>query len=165
MVENIRSLVRGHFTPLSFRGVFQTLQKTVTCFHWMAHFQTNLRKLSHSAVEMVWLIQRTPLSSLSSSFHPCSAYPLSSNLVLLCRWWAGAIIGSLRLTLEQNVRRFKAACQSALCADSPLELPRLFIACITNRGAQRQREEETLLFMDYPAPPAPVQGPELHTDN
>ena len=108
----------------------------------MAHFQANLRKLSHSAVEMASLIQRTPSSSLSSSFHPCSAYPLSSNLVLLCRWWTGAIIRSLRLTLEQNVRQFKAACQSAFCTDSPPELPGLFIAYIANWGAQRQRQRK-----------------------
>lgn len=126
-----------------FHRVFQTLPKqSITCFQPMAHFQANLRKLSHFAVEMVSFIQRTSLSSLSSSFHPCSAYPLSSNLVLLCRWWAGAIIGSLRLTLEKNVRQFKAACQSAFCVDSPPELPRLFSAYITNWGAQRQKQEK-----------------------
>lgn len=145
MEENIRSLVCVGIAhrPL-FQGVFPALPKqSITCFQPMAHFQANLRKLSHFAVEMVSLIQRTPLFSLSSSFHPCSAYPLSSNLVLLCRWWAGAIIGSLRLTLEQNVRQFKAACQSALCTDSPPELPRLFIAYIANWGAQRQRREKS----------------------
>lgn len=93
---------------------------------------------------MVSLIRRTPLSSLSSPpplLSP-SAYPLS-NMVLLCHWWAGAIIGSPRLRLEQNVRRFKAACQSAFCTDSRLRLPNGFSLHISpNEGAQRQRREE-----------------------
>lgn len=98
-------------------------------------------------------------SPLSSSFHPCSAYPLSSNLVLFCRWRTGAIIGSLRLTLDQNVRQFKAACKSAFCTNSSPELPRLFTAYIANWAAQRQRQEKVPhLFMDYTATPAPFQG-------
>lgn len=139
--ENIRSLVcMGSFLR-SFSKHHQN--SLLYVFQPMTHFQANLRKPSHFAGEMAPLIERTPVFSLSSSFHACSAYPLSSNLVLLCHWWAGAIIGSLRLKLEQNVRQFKAACQSAFLYRITTGAPEAF-HCIylPNWGAQRQRQEK-----------------------
>ena len=141
MEENIRSLVCVGIAqwPL-FQGVFFFPKTVYHMFPSNSSLSSQFKKTLISQWKRFHSFRGRPSSSLSSSFHPCSAYPLSSNLVLLCRWWAGAIIGSLRLTPEQNVRRFKAACQSAFCTDSPPELPRLFITHIANWGAQRQRQ-------------------------
>lgn len=46
--------------------------------------------------------QRSPLFSLSSSFHPCSAYMLPSNLVFLHHQRRRAIIGSLHYVYMQR---------------------------------------------------------------
>lgn len=154
--ENIRSLVcvgiaaTPPHTFFFLKEFFPNPTKTVYHMFSANGSLSSQFKKNYLILQWKWfsLFQRKPLFSLSSSFHPCSAYPLSSNLVLLCRWWAGAIIGSLRLTLEQNVRQFKAACQSAFCT---ARAPK---AGCRDKG----RKKVPHLFMDYPATPAPFQG-------
>lgn len=135
MEEKFRSLVcvgMAHQPP--FQGVFffsffQTLtNKKKEVYHMLSangSLSSQFRRtVSFSQWKWFHSFRKHLSSPLSSSFHPCSAYLLSSNPVLFCRWRTGAIIGSLRLTLDQNVRQFKAACQSAFCTNSSPELPR-----------------------------------------
>lgn len=143
------------FSPLS-----QTLfQKRSIAFHQAtAHSQANLRELSHfhRGKRLHWFRNR-PSSRFPQSLRPDSAYPLSSHLLLFRRWQTGAIMGSLRLALRQNVTQFKAGCQSAFSAQSHRR--RLFMAYSANCVTERQRREAVPgLAIDYPAPPDSSQG-------
>lgn len=109
--------------------VFQTLTKTVYHIFSASGSLSSQFKGTVSFLQGNWFhsFREQALLSLSSSLHLCSAHPLSSNLQLLRHWRTGPIIGTLRLTLEQNARRFKAACQSAFRTNSSQQLLRLFI--------------------------------------
>lgn len=122
----------------------------------MAHFHASLGKLSHFAMEMAALIQRT-FFLLSSSFHPSSAY-LLCHLIWRCSVAGehGAIIGSLRLTLEQNDRRFKAACQSDYAPNISGNF-RDFLLPISLRYWRQSQEKVSDLLINNPPLLLPCQ--------